>query len=240
MDALRWFAADGEYEAARPVEVYDVTGAGDTTAAGLAVGLALGWPLLDCARVANVAASIVVSKSGTAPVTGPELRTVLQGEIADRGMISRNELADAVAEAKHNGEKVVFTNGCFDILHAGHVTYLEEAAALGDRLIVAINDDASVTRLKGPGRPVIPVEGRSRVLEGLSCVDWVVSFDEDTPEPLLTLLQPDILVKGGDYGPDTVVGAELVRDYGGEVKVLSLVSDVSTSSIVDRIRNRDG
>lgn len=223
---------------ARPVEVYDVTGAGDTTAAGLALGMALDWPLIDCARIANIAASIVVSKSGTAPVTGPELRNVLQGEIADRGMISRDELKIAVADAQANGERVVFTNGCFDILHAGHVTYLEEAAATGDRLVVAINGDASVTRLKGEGRPVIPVEGRSRVLEGLSCVDWVVDFDEDTPEPLLELLKPDVLVKGGDYGPDGVVGADLVRAYGGEVQVLSLVSDVSTSAIVDRIRKK--
>ncbi len=221
---------------ARPVEVYDVTGAGDTTAAGLAIGLALDWSLLDCARIANLAASIVVSKSGTALVSGPELRNAMQGEIADRGMISRGELQAAVAHAQANGERVVFTNGCFDILHAGHVTYLQEAVALGDRLVVAINGDDSVTRLKGEGRPVVPLEGRSRVLEGLSCVDWVVSFDEDTPIPLLELLKPDVLVKGGDYGPDTVVGADLVRAYGGEVQVLSLVSDVSTSAIVDRIR----
>ena len=139
-----------------------------------------------------------------------------------------------------HGEKIVFTNGCFDILHAGHVTYLEEAAALGDRLVVAINDDASVTRLKGEGRPVVPVEGRSRVLTGLGCVDWVVSFGEDTPEPLLELLQPDVLVKGGDYGPEEVVGAEIVKGYGGEVRVLSLVADVSTTAIVDRIRQNDG
>ncbi len=223
---------------ARPVEVYDVTGAGDTTAAGLALGLALGWPLLDCARVANVAASIAVSKSGTAPVTAPELRQVLQGAVADRGLLTRDELVRAVLDAKANGERVVFTNGCFDILHAGHVSYLEEAAALGDRLVVAINGDASVTRLKGEGRPVNAVEGRSRVLAGLSCVDWVVSFDEDTPEALLRLLQPEVLVKGGDYGPDGVVGADIVRGYGGEVQVLGLVADVSTSAIVDRIRGK--
>jgi len=224
---------------ARPVEVFDVTGAGDTTAATLAVGMALEWPLLDSARVANVAASIAVSKSGTAPVTGPELRYALSDEVADRGMLSRAALAQAVADAQANGERIVFTNGCFDILHAGHVTYLEEAAALGDRLVVAINADESVTRLKGAGRPVIPEEGRSRVLEGLGCVDWVVSFSEDTPEPLLTLLEPDVLVKGGDYGPDGVVGAEIVRAYGGDVQVLSLVADVSTSSIVERIRKNE-
>ncbi len=222
---------------ARAVEVFDVTGAGDTTAAGLALGMALQWPLLNSARMANVAASIAVSKSGTSPVTGPELRQALQGAGADRGKLSRQELALAVADAKALGERIVFTNGCFDILHAGHVAYLEEAAALGDRLIVAINDDASVTRLKGEGRPVIPVEGRSQVLAGLACVDWVVSFAEDTPEPLLQLLQPDVLVKGGDYAStDEVVGADIVSGYGGEVKVLSLVQDVSTSAIVSRIK----
>ncbi len=222
---------------ARPVEVFDVTGAGDTAAAVLAVGLAVGWSLLDAARMANIAASLVVAKLGTAPVTGPELRAVLNGMQQDRGVMTRAQLAQAVADAKARGERIVFTNGCFDILHAGHVVYLEEAAALGDRLVVAINDDASVTRLKGPGRPVVLVDGRSRVLTGLSCVDWVVSFDEDTPEPLLELLQPDVLVKGGDYSPEQVVGADIVKGYGGDVRVLSLVDDVSTSAIVDKIIN---
>ena len=221
---------------ARPVEVFDVTGAGDTTAAALSIGLALGWGLLDSARLANVAASLAVAKLGTAPVTGPELHSALNEAGQDRGMLTRAQLHQAVAAAKAQGERVVFTNGCFDLLHAGHVTYLEEAAALGDRLIVAINDDASVARLKGAGRPVVPVDGRRRVLAGLACVDWVVDFAEDTPIPLLELLQPDVLVKGGDYGPDTVVGADVVKDYGGEVAVLSLVEDVSTSSIVEKIR----
>ncbi len=233
-------SADGvRHIPARQVEVYDVTGAGDTTAATLAVGMALDWQHVDCARIANVAASIAVSKSGTAPVTGPELRNALRASVPDRGLTNRAQLAEAVADAKAHGEKVVFTNGCFDILHAGHVTYLEEAARLGDRLIVAVNDDASVTRLKGEGRPVMPVAGRSRVLTGLGCVDWVVSFAEDTPESLLHELQPDVLVKGGDYGEDGVVGAEIVKGYGGEVKVLSLVADVSTSAIVDRIKQSE-
>jgi len=224
---------------ARPVEVYDVTGAGDTTAAGLAIGMALRWPYVDCARMANIAASLVVAKLGTSPVTAPELRAALNESTIDGGRLTRDELAVAVAAAKANGERVVFTNGCFDILHAGHVTYLEEAAALGARLVVAINDDASVTRLKGTGRPVIPVEGRCRVLEGLACVDWVVSFTEDTPEGLLEMLKPDVLVKGGDYRPQGVVGADIVKRYGGEVHVLSLVSDVSTTAIVERIRQND-
>ena len=220
---------------ARPVDVYDVSGAGDTTAATLAIGLGLGWSLLDAARVANVAASIAVSKSGITAVTGPELAAALAGR-NDGGLLSREDLELEVSAAKSNGEKVVFTNGCFDILHAGHVTYLEEAAGCGDRLIVAINDDASVTQLKGPGRPIVNEEGRARVLLGLSCVDWVVKFDEETPEALLKLLEPDVLVKGGDYGADEVVGAELVEAYGGMVQVLSLVEDVSTSKIVEKIK----
>ena len=153
--------------------------------------------------------------------------------------MTEEQLLIAIEDARAQGEKIVFTNGCFDILHAGHVTYLAEAAALGDRLIVAVNSDESVTGLKGPGRPVIPLEGRSRVLAGLGCVDWVVGFGEETPEPLLELLKPDVLVKGGDYAPDGVVGADIVRNYGGEVHVLSLVSELSTTAIVDRIRSSE-
>lgn len=221
---------------ARPVDVYDVTGAGDTTAAALAVGLGLGWSLLDAARIANVAASIAVSKSGTTAVTGPELSRALANR-RDGGLLSRQDLATELAAARSQGQKIVFTNGCFDILHAGHVTYLEEAAALADRLVVAINDDAGVTQLKGQGRPVVPQAGRAKVLLGLGCVDWVVTFDEPTPEPLLELLQPEVLVKGGDYDADGVVGAEIVQAYGGVVQVLSLVEDVSTTKIVERIKS---
>ncbi|MEM7100559.1 MAG: bifunctional D-glycero-beta-D-manno-heptose-7-phosphate kinase/D-glycero-beta-D-manno-heptose 1-phosphate adenylyltransferase HldE [Pseudomonadota bacterium] len=233
-------ASDSHHVPARSVEVFDVTGAGDTTAAALALGLGLEWSLFDCARLANTAASIVVSKSGTSPVTAPELRLTLAGRTADQGVLDIEDLTRAVEDAKAAGERIVFTNGCFDILHAGHVTYLEEAAALGQRLIVAINDDASVTALKGPGRPVIPVESRARVLAGLGCVDWVVSFPDDTPIPLLKRLQPDVLVKGGDYGPEEVVGADLVTSAGGEVRVLSLVENVSTTRIVDAIKEGEG
>ena len=221
---------------ARPVDVYDVSGAGDTTVATLAIGMSLEWSLLDAAKIANVAASIAVSKSGITAVTGPELARALTQRV-DSGLLNRQDLAREVSAAKARGQQVVFTNGCFDILHAGHVTYLEEAAALGDRLVVAINDDDSVTKLKGPGRPIVTQEGRAHVLLGLGCVDWVVTFDEDTPEALLRLLEPDVLVKGGDYGEDEVVGAEMVRAYGGEVKVLSLVDDVSTTKIVERIKS---
>ena len=221
--------------AARSVEVFDVTGAGDTAAASLALGLSVGWTFYDAAALANIAASIAVSKTGTSPVTGPEISRALA--MPKGGYLNVAELQGVVEAARAAGERIVFTNGCFDILHAGHVTYLEEARALGSRLIVAINDDASVRALKGEGRPVISLAGRSRVLEGLSCVDWVVSFAEQTPEKLLEAIRPDVLVKGGDYAPDQVVGADIVTGYGGEVRVLSLVQDVSTTAIVDRIRS---
>ncbi|MBX3707241.1 MAG: bifunctional D-glycero-beta-D-manno-heptose-7-phosphate kinase/D-glycero-beta-D-manno-heptose 1-phosphate adenylyltransferase HldE [Pseudomonadales bacterium] len=223
---------------ALPVDVYDVTGAGDTAIAALAVTRSLGWAPRACAQVANVASGIVVGKSGTAAVTGPELAIALNAtDRIDRGVLERDQLLDAVAQARVAGERIVFTNGCFDILHAGHVAYLEEARALGDRLVVAVNDDESVRRLKGPGRPVNPLERRLRVLSGLKAVDWVVGFAEDTPEALLAAVRPDVLVKGGDYGADAVVGADLVRGYGGEVRVLGLVEDCSTTRIVERIQS---
>ena len=224
-----------EHLPASPVDVCDVTGAGDTAAAMLGITRALNWPMLEAVRLANLAAGLVVGKSGTATVSGPELALAAADSGVDRGLMSSEQLVDAVGRAKAAGETIVFTNGCFDILHAGHVGYLAEAKALGDRLIVAVNDDASVARLKGSGRPVNPLSARLTVLGGLRSVDWLVSFSEDTPENLLALLTPDLLVKGGDYGADEVVGADLVRSAGGEVKVLSLVEDCSTSAIIDRL-----
>jgi D-beta-D-heptose 7-phosphate kinase/D-beta-D-heptose 1-phosphate adenosyltransferase len=222
---------------AREVDVFDETGAGDTVAAALAAALAGGLSLGASAVLANLAAGIAVAKSGTATVSRPELEHALgMGTHADRGIVSPQELDEAVAAARRAGERIVFTNGCFDILHAGHVAYLEEARALGDRLVVAVNDDASVARLKGEGRPVNSLPRRQAVLAALACVDWVTSFGEDTPEALLAHVRPDVLVKGGDYRLDEVVGAALVATWGGEVRVLRHVDDVSTSAIVDRIR----
>ncbi len=230
-----------EHIPAHEVEVFDVTGAGDTVAALLAVCTAVGWDVARSARLANLAASLVVAKSGTATISGPELAyAVARRAGRDRGVLSREQLQATVAAAHAMGERIVFTNGCFDILHAGHVSYLEEARALGDRLIVAVNDDASVRRLeKGPNRPVNPLDRRMRVLAGLSAVDWVVSFHEDTPEALLALLQPDVLAKGGDYTEDAVVGHDIVHGYGGEVKVLGLVADTSTTAIIRRIQENE-
>ncbi len=224
---------------ARAREVFDVTGAGDTVISTLAASIAAGEELPQAVALANLAAGIVVGKLGTAAISAPELRRAVQREQgSERGVLSLEQLLTSIEDARAHGEKIVFTNGCFDILHAGHVTYLEQARAQGDRLVLAINDDASVARLKGPGRPINSVDRRMAVLAGLGAVDWVVSFTEDTPERLLGLVKPDVLVKGGDYGIDQVVGAEIVRAYGGTVKVLGLVENSSTTAIVNKIRER--
>ncbi|MDX9873991.1 MAG: bifunctional D-glycero-beta-D-manno-heptose-7-phosphate kinase/D-glycero-beta-D-manno-heptose 1-phosphate adenylyltransferase HldE [Spongiibacteraceae bacterium] len=221
---------------ARAREVYDVTGAGDTVISVLAAALAAGTSLPDAVALANIAAGIVVGKLGTAVVTPPELRRVLQHDLGvGQGVLTIEQLESAIADARAHGERVVFTNGCFDIIHAGHVGYLEQARKLGDRLIVAINSDASVTRLKGPGRPINSVDRRMAVLAGLGSVDWVTSFEDDTPEALLERLRPDVLVKGGDYSKEEVVGWEIVEGYGGEVKVLSFFDDCSTTAIVEKV-----
>lgn len=225
---------------ARAREVYDVTGAGDTVIAVLAAALAAGEALPQAVALANLAAGLVVGKLGTAVISAPELRRAIQSsEGSGRGVMSLEQLKVAMADARAQGERIVFTNGCFDIIHAGHVGYLEQARKLGDRLVVAINDDASVTRLKGAGRPINPVERRAAVLAGLEAVDWVVAFADDTPEPLLEALRPDVLVKGGDYAKDQVVGWEIVEGYGGAVEVLSFFDDCSTTAIVQKVLGRD-
>lgn len=222
---------------ARAQEVFDVTGAGDTVVSVLAASLASGYGMNDATALANLAAGLVVGKLGTAAISGPELRrAILAEQGSERGIMTAEQLSIAVQDAREHGERIVFTNGCFDIIHAGHVGYLAEARKLGDRLIVAINDDDSVRRLKGAGRPINPVERRMAVLAGLEAVDWVVSFADDTPESLLHLFKPEILVKGGDYTLDKVVGGEFVQSYGGEVKALEFLDNCSTSAIVEKVR----
>ena len=180
---------------------------------------------------------MLMVNSSTAAISAPELRrALLQEQGAERGVVTPEQLQLAVADARAHGERIVMTNGCFDIIHAGHVGYLEQARGLGDRLIVAVNDDASIRRLKGEGRPINPVERRMAVLAGLEAVDWVVPFSEDTPENLLQSIRPDVLVKGGDYGEESVVGWQIVKAYGGTVKVLDFFDDCSTTAIVEKIR----
>jgi D-beta-D-heptose 7-phosphate kinase/D-beta-D-heptose 1-phosphate adenosyltransferase len=225
--------------AAESREVFDVTGAGDTVIALMAASLALGLNGQNSATLANLAAGLVVRKVGAGTVTPGELRAALHRRgTGGRGMVSREQLLDYVAIARSGKEKLVMTNGCFDLLHAGHVAYLEEAKTLGDRLIVAVNDDASVTRLKGAGRPVNVLSDRLAVLAGLAAVDWVVPFAEDTPAELIAAVLPDVLVKGGDYRADQVVGGAVVTAAGGEVRILNYRPGRSTSGMIDAIKQR--
>ncbi|WP_457673724.1 bifunctional D-glycero-beta-D-manno-heptose-7-phosphate kinase/D-glycero-beta-D-manno-heptose 1-phosphate adenylyltransferase HldE [Thiolapillus sp.] len=223
----------------RAQEVFDVTGAGDTVIATLATALAAGQSMEAATALANLAAGIVVGKLGTASVSAAELEQGLQEQrLAEHGVVTEDLLAELVAAARNRGERIVFTNGCFDLLHAGHVTYLEQASRLGDRLIVAVNVDETVRQLKGPERPVNPLENRMHVLAALGFVDWVVPFAEETPERLICRLKPDLLVKGGDNDPDAIPGAACVREAGGEVRVLDYVDGVSTTAIVNSIASR--
>ncbi|MEC5320806.1 bifunctional D-glycero-beta-D-manno-heptose-7-phosphate kinase/D-glycero-beta-D-manno-heptose 1-phosphate adenylyltransferase HldE [Brenneria populi subsp. brevivirga] len=218
-------------------EVYDVTGAGDTVIGVLAAALAAGNPLEDACFLANAAAGVVVGKLGTSTVTPIELENAIRGRSESGfGVMSEPQLKEAVARARQRGEKIVMTNGCFDILHAGHVSYLANARKLGDRLIVAVNSDASTRRLKGPTRPVNPLAQRMIVLGALESVDWVVAFEEDTPQRLIAEVLPDILVKGGDYQPHEIAGSEEVWANGGEVKVLNFEDGCSTTNIINAIK----
>lgn len=219
-------------------EVFDVTGAGDTVIATLAGAVASGQSLASAAALANVAAGLVVRKIGVAAVTPGEIRVSLhQRGQGGRGLLELDELKLMVAESRDRGERIVMTNGCFDVLHAGHIAYLEEAKGLGDRLIVAVNDDASVRRLKGESRPVNELEDRLLVLAGLAAVDWVVPFGDDTPAALIAELLPDVLVKGGDYQVEDIAGAKDVLSNGGEVRTLAFRHGHSSSRIIDKLRN---
>ncbi|MEW6989931.1 bifunctional D-glycero-beta-D-manno-heptose-7-phosphate kinase/D-glycero-beta-D-manno-heptose 1-phosphate adenylyltransferase HldE [Colwelliaceae bacterium 6441] len=221
-------------------EVYDVTGAGDTVIATLALAVAANADYPQASALANIAAGIVVGKLGTSTVSEAELiNAISTGQESGFGVVSEDQLKIAVDMAKSRGEKIVMTNGCFDILHAGHVSYLANAAKLGTRLIVAVNDDASVTRLKGVGRPVNPVDRRMAVLSGLGAVDWVVSFNEDTPQRLIANILPNTLVKGGDYQVEDIAGGTEVIAAGGDVKVLNFEEGISTTEIINTIRLED-
>ncbi|MFP4129416.1 MAG: bifunctional D-glycero-beta-D-manno-heptose-7-phosphate kinase/D-glycero-beta-D-manno-heptose 1-phosphate adenylyltransferase HldE [Halorhodospira sp.] len=221
----------------RAREVFDVTGAGDTVIATLATALGAGVGLADAAALANLAAGVVVGKLGTATVAPQELEAAMGGEPAGgRGVVDEPALLAAVGRARAAGERLVMTNGCFDLLHAGHVDYLQRARERGDRLIVAVNDDASVARLKGADRPLTPLAQRMAVLAALDAVDWVVPFSEDTPARLIEAVRPDRLVKGGDYRPEEIAGYDAVTEAGGSVEVLPMVPGASTSGLIERIR----
>ena len=226
--------------AATAREVFDVTGAGDTAISMFACACAAGLSMEEAMRLANLAAAQVVGKFGTAAVTPGELKRALRDERPEEtGAVSLSTLRRLVHEARDLGETVVLTNGCFDILHAGHVALLEQAAELGDRLVVAINSDASVRKLKGPQRPVQSLALRQKVLAGLRGVDWVVPFSQETPEQLIADILPDVLAKGADYRPSQIAGADAVRKAGGKVVILPLVPGCSTTNLVQRISARE-
>ncbi|MDU1574015.1 MAG: bifunctional D-glycero-beta-D-manno-heptose-7-phosphate kinase/D-glycero-beta-D-manno-heptose 1-phosphate adenylyltransferase HldE [Pantoea sp.] len=218
-------------------EVFDVTGAGDTVIGVLAATLAAGDSLEDACFMANAAAGVVVGKLGTSTVSPVELENAIHARPEEGfGIMNEAQLKIAVEQARKRGEKVVMTNGVFDILHAGHVSYLANARKLGDRLIVAVNSDASTKRLKGSSRPVNPLVNRMIVLGALEAVDWVVAFEEDTPQRLIASVLPDLLVKGGDYKPEDIAGSKEVWASGGDVRVLNFEDGISTTNIIKTIR----
>jgi D-beta-D-heptose 7-phosphate kinase/D-beta-D-heptose 1-phosphate adenosyltransferase len=221
-------------------EVFDVTGAGDTVLAMLSMALLCGLSLVDAARLANAAAGVVVGKMGTAVVSPAELRSVLRQETLDSApkILPGDALAVVLHQRQQRGETIVFTNGCFDLLHVGHIQYLQQARALGDCLVVALNDDASVRRLKGERRPLLPQQERARILAALECIDYVTIFSEATPLTLITQLRPQVLVKGGDYTPETVVGRDVVEAYGGRVCIIPYMAGISTTEIIGSIIER--
>ena len=224
---------------ARTREVFDVTGAGDTVIGTIGAACSGGAPLTDACFVANIAAGIVVGKHRTATTTPVEIMAYAFGPSAASKIIDLETLLSRIVELRRNRKKIVFTNGCFDLLHVGHIAYLNEARGFGDVLVVGLNTDRSVRILKGPSRPIIPEQERSHLLAALECIDYVVLFDQETPRELITRIRPDILVKGADYTRDEVVGHDIVESYGGEVRLIELVKDISTTDIINRIRNSD-
>lgn len=218
----------------RPRDVCDVTGAGDMVQAILGLGSAAGLPLRDCLALANVAAGLEVEQFGATPVARQQVATELLEGCTAQKFLDLDELARHADRLRHSGKTLVFTNGCFDLLHPGHVQMLQAAANLGDVLVVAVNSDAGVRRLKGPERPVLNEHDRAHMLAALTCVDHVLIFDDDTPHRLLGALRPDVLVKGGTT--DQIVGREIVEAYGGQIMHTPIISELSTSNLIQRLR----
>ena len=218
-------------------EVADVSGAGDTVLALLGLGLCTGCDLETAARIANLGAGVVVGRVGTAVARPEELLAEFSAQMADYDDKTKSlpALQEILAGERSRGRKIVFTNGCFDLLHVGHVKYLQAARKLGDLLVLGLNSDDSITRLKGPKRPLIDQDERAQLLAALDCVDYIVIFAEDTPQALIEALRPDVLVKGGDYRRDEVVGREVVERYGGRVELISLVDGKSTTEMINQI-----
>ena len=221
-------------------EVFDVTGAGDTVIGTLAAALAAKADLASAVRLANLAAGLVVRKLGTATTSMAEIQDALHSHAEiGLGVITEDQLKEVIRLSQQRGEKVIMSNGCFDLMHTGHITYLQQARELGDRLVIAVNSDESVKQLKGESRPINNLQNRMTMLAALECVDWVVPFTEETPERLYCRVLPDVIVKGGDYAPDDVVGGQCVIEKGGEVKILSFVDGQSTSNIIEKIKSNN-
>ncbi len=220
-------------------EVFDVTGAGDTVIAVMAGCLSAGLSMREAAHYANHAAGVVVAKLGTASVSPAELQSAVSvpSVTTVQEMMNESELANALADLRSAGKRVVMTNGCFDLIHPGHIRYLQQAAALGDVLVVAVNDDDSVRRLKGASRPLNTVGDRMAVLAALEAIDFVVPFTEDTPERVIEVLAPDVLVKGGDYTVEQIAGHESVLQRGGEVRILDFFAGHSTTGLIERLQD---
>ncbi|PYY42458.1 MULTISPECIES: D-glycero-beta-D-manno-heptose 1-phosphate adenylyltransferase [unclassified Curtobacterium] len=219
---------------ATPASEQQASGAGDTFCAAASVALAVGTPVREAVSFAQAAADVVVREAGTSVCTADAL--VASVSAPAETVVDHDELAAAVEEARRAGRRIVFTNGCFDVVHRGHTTYLRQASELGDLLVVALNDDDSVRRLKGPERPINTAEDRAGVLAALACVDLVTVFATDTPIPLIERIRPDVYVKGGDYSPEMLSETEVVRAHGGEVVMVDYVAEHSTSAVVRRIR----
>ena len=229
-------AGPSRHMPARTREVYDVTGAGDTVTAVLAAGLAVGAELEDSAHLANVAAGVVVRRVGVAPIRLRDLAEELREPgSAESAIIDAAQAAGIGRRLRDSGRTLVMTNGCFDLLHAGHTACLAEARALGERLMVAVNDDESVRRLKGGSRPLVPLDQRMAVLAALGSVDWVVPFSEDTPAALIEQVGPLVLAKGGDYKPEEIAGGDAVKRLGGRVAILPYHDGLSTTTLLKRI-----
>jgi D-beta-D-heptose 7-phosphate kinase/D-beta-D-heptose 1-phosphate adenosyltransferase len=224
----------GEFFPTHARAVYDITGAGDMVIAMMALAMAGGADAADAVRLANVAAGLEVDRAGVAVIYRDEIRSeiLLNRDSPAKKIVALDHAAALAAEHRRRGHKVVFTNGCFDLLHVGHVAYLAEAAKLGGALFVGVNSDESVRKLKGPGRPVIAETDRAAMLAALACVDQVVVFSDDTPHALLHAIRPDVLVKGGTYSPQEIVGHEVVEAYGGTVCVTGVVDGISTTNIL--------
>jgi len=223
----------------KPVEIVDVTGAGDTVIATLAMAVANGLSIEQAVMLANLAASLVVARFGAASVTLEEMEFTLKEELHRRKAVSFDRIPAVVRDHRIRGQKIVFTNGCFDLFHAGHLEILRRAAGMGDVLVVGINSDKSVERIKGPGRPIVPQAERVELVSALHFVNYVVVFDEDTPLNLINEVRPDILVKGDDWRGKRVVGEDVVKARGGKVEFVKLVGGLSTTGLINKIRTAE-